>query len=124
MPVRRIEPPVGARPFHKYPRRRESASKTNVQYPQLLHHGLQAERVHVPEGTTEEGGEADPEHRAHVAVAGGAEHSLLQAAGRLVDHGEHGALPDLLRLHLATGRPVRHELVYGWIHPALLAVLV
>src|SRR5688500_16021939 len=102
----------------------EPAGKPGVQIFELAHQRRRANRLYVTERPAAERREADSEHRTHVAVALGADDSVLEAAHRFVEHREHAPLLDLGgRYHRALRGSAGYGVCLG-IDGAFLTLLV
>src|SRR6185503_2586329 len=88
-------------------RRLESAREAGIQIFQSLDHDLDAERIHVAEGSAAERWKADAEDRAHITVPRGLDDSVLQAARGFIEHRQHGSLLHLDRRHLGNYSSLR-----------------
>src|SRR6266850_7170223 len=110
------EPPARLRGLEQRRRRREPGAEPALVGAQPLDHARRAERVRVPEGTAAERGPAQAEHRADVAIAGGAEDPLSQAMRGLVDHLQRAALGDLGSGRRAALLPLSGQVVDGAVH--------
>src|ERR1039457_862962 len=121
---RGIEPRIRLRHPHQHFAGIETACVFSIEQLQLLYDRRRAQRIHVAVWPATEWWKTDAEHSSHVAVARLPHDSLLQAAHRLVHHGERAPALDLLLRQLHSPAPARKELVDGPIHAALLSVFV
>src|SRR6185436_12428062 len=108
--------------LHQQPRGLEAVPVSGAQPLQDLGREPRAEPVEVTERPAEERGEAQAEDRSHVAVAGRAQYSLLEAEYRLVQEGEDQPVLDLARLERPPrGRAQRR--VNRVVHPFLPTIV-
>src|SRR5690348_12159257 len=92
LPLNRVKAPPSRRHVQQKSGGRKPRGETGVQVLQLFYDLLGGLAVDVTEGPAAEGREADPEHRADVAVAWGPQHAFLEAEHRFIDHRENAAL--------------------------------
>src|SRR5207249_860012 len=110
------ELPARAGELHQLRGRGEADAELVLVLAQPLDHLGRSQRIRIPEGTAAERRPAEPEDRADVAVARGAEDALAQAMRGLVHHLQHAALGDLAGGRRVALVALRGELVDRAIH--------